>query len=377
MAEVTMIHIALDTTAFREDPSRKSADWRVVERLAKKGKLQLYLSEICRREFITHQQGEYLSALNSTKKSIRKIKSILNDKAAVGDPDPIFNALDSRHDEIGNRFDAWISEHNGTVLQIGDKHGLDVVRRYFDGADPFSQVKSRQDFPDAFAFVAILDLLTSLVPDRLNVVTGDGNLANSLRRQERTSVHKSLADFVESHGLGKLLQRTENLDAFLGFATSSSDSQAIVNAIEELLPGHTVDGLPEEYEATVDSFGEIRDLDVDADRLVDFGEGIFSVPFSATSECLIGYFMPKSDWYGLPPENTPTSIEDWNDHVFRVDEYFDLRIEGTLSFETEPGALDGRIRKMKEWAQVFSVMDVDVEIDELVIADEEAAIARS
>lgn len=372
-----MIHVALDTTALRADPARKSADWRVIEKLAAKGKLQLYISEICRREFVTQQQAKYQAELSNAKKSIRTIKSILKEKDSKGDVSSGIDALGSRLAEIGDVFYKWIRDINCTVIEIADAHGKDVIDRYFDGADPFSQIKSRKDIPDAFVYVAIKDVLASIGNSDLDVVTGDGNLFESLRRLERVKAHKAIADLVATHDLSKLLQRTENLDAFLGFATSSSDNTAIVGALEDLLPGHAVEGLPEDYEATVDSFGEIRELSVDATQLDDYGEGIFAVPFSAASECLVGYFMPKYVWHGLAPEKTPTSVEDWNDHVFRVDEYFDLRIEGTLSIETEPGALDGRIRKMKEWAQVFTMMEVDVEIDRLEIADEEAAHARS
>ena len=88
----------------------------------------------------------------------------------------------------------------------------------------------------------------------------------------------------------------------------------------------------------------------------------------------MSFFIPKWVYHGLG-EDAPSSFEDWNDYVYNVDEYYDLRIAGRVSFETEPDPFDGSIRGMKDWAQIFETLDVEVEIESIEITDEDACTA--
>jgi hypothetical protein len=345
---------------------------KALKRLAEDEKVQIHISDITRREFETNLQSEFDAAIAGTRKSIKKLKDICPGVTECNELQGKVEAIEAHRDEVSDEFENWLAEAKAHVHPVTGEHGLAVVDSYFDGSPPFAQIKSRKNFPDAFVYRAILDLKEKASP--LYVITNDSNLAEYVAKLENVTAISSVDEFVKAPQVSKLIQRTENLAQFVKFATAADGAASrvtITNAIEEQLPGHSVGGFPEDYEAIIDGYGEIRDLELKGDSIDDYGEGIFSIPFTAYSECLVGFCIPKWVYFGMDGKHKPRSIEDWNDHVFRADKEYDLRIEGRISFETEPGALDSTIRKIKDWAQIFQSLDVQVEIDSVEIVDEE------
>lgn len=367
-----MIHVVLDTTVLRNDPLRRSSALKALRRLAMHGKLQIHISDISRREFITSRQLDFDSAIADTQKSIKKLRDIYPSVTECDEMQDTVEEIKSHRGQVSDEFENWLGETKAEVHPAKAEHGLAVLDAYFDGSPPFAQVKSRNDFPDAFIYQAVLALMDKVSP--LHVISNDKNLREHVAKLEGVTAHSSVEEFVKDREISKLVQSTENLEWFTKFVTAA-DGQAsrdtIAEEIEKQLPGHSVAGLPEDYEATIDSFGEIRELDLDVDSVDDYGDGLFSIPFTAFSECLVGFCIPKWVYYGIEEKHKPRSIEDWNDYVFRAEQYFDLKITGRVSFETEPGALDGQIRRMKEWAQILQAVEVEVEIDSIEVADAE------
>ena len=356
-----MIHVFPDTTVFRDDPSRQKAPFKVVERLAELGKLTLHVSDISRREFITQQElhfdeqlGKLNSSLNALHKKIPSAELLAGVKREV-------ESLKKKRNEFSREFDAWLSKLGATVHQVADRHGRTVVDKYFAGSPPFSQIKARKDFPDAFIWEAVADV-ASTVGD-LNVVTGDGRMSSCVGEIGGVTVHKTLHDFVTSASLDKLIRQTENLDMVMAFFASDAKKteEYITPPILERLAQSNDTPFPDESEATIIDVGPFRDLQVSTAAVEDYGDGLFVLPFSVKTECLIQYYMLKADYWGLDPDSAPSSASEVNDHVFEVEDYYDLAVSGTLGFQIEPGALDGRIRRMKEMGQVFAVADVSVE----------------
>lgn len=99
------------------------------------------------------------------------------------------------------------------------------------------------------------------------------------------------------------------------------------------------------------------------------------VEFTAKSECIVEYYLPKFVLYGLEGDNAPSSYEDWNDHVFRVDQYHNLKICGHIVFETNPADFDGNIKKMKEWSEILDATEFSIQINK--VSSEESALLRA
>jgi hypothetical protein len=336
------------------------------------GKLQIHISEISRREFITSRQLDFDSAMADTQKSIKKLRDICPGVPECDELQSAVEEVKSHRDQVSDELENWLGEIKAQVHPVEAEHGLAVLDSYFDGSPPFAQVKSRNDFPDAFIYQAVLTLKDKVSP--LHVISNDKNLREHVAKLEGVTVHSSVDEFVKHSAISKLVQSTENLEWFMKFVTAidgQASRETIVEEIEKQLPGHSVAGLPEDYEATIDPFDEIRELELDVDNVDDYGDGLFSIPFTAFSECLVGFCIPKWVYYGIDEKHKPTSIEDWNDYVFRAEDYFYLKITGRVTFETEPGALDGKIRRITEWAQILQYVEVEVEIDSAQVADTE------
>lgn len=370
-----MIHVFPDTTVFRDDPVRRKAPFKVVERLAELGKLAVHISDVSRREFVTQQEQHFDDQVAQLRVTLKELNKKIPNTDLLGGLSSEIESLETKRGHIEKEFDDWLTYYGVQIHTVSDHHGASVIDKYFTGQPPFSQLKSRKDFPDAFIWEAVADVAKNV--GTLNVITGDAPVSSKIGEIPGIIVHKSLREFVASASLDSLLQQTENLDTILKFfaADAKRTAEYIASPIVDGLAESSHTPFPEEAEATILDVGDLRELEVNTAAVEDYGDGLFVLPFSTKTECLIQFYMLKADYWGLEPEMTPRSATDWNDHVFQVEEYYDLAVSGTLGFQIEPGALDGRIRRMKEIAQVFAVADVSVEeIDSVEFADETMAV---
>ena len=356
-----MIHVFLDTTVFRDDPLRRKAPFKVIERLAELGKVEIHVSDISRREFITQQEHHFDEQIGKLLSAIKDLRTKIPNEQLLAGLQREVATVQAKRETIATEFDGWLSRVNAHVHPIAEHHGASVVEKYFMGLPPFTKVKSRNDYPDAFIWEAVVDVAKEAKAP--NLVTNDGPLSNNIADIPGVTAHKSLHDFVAISSLEDLLKRTENLDKILSFFASDATKTAnyIASPIVDRLTRSNLTPFSDDCEATILSVGPLRDLVVNILDVEDYGEGLFVLPFSGKAECLIQYYMLKADYWGLPPESTPRSAADWNDHVFEIEEYYDLAISGTLGFQIEPEALDGRIRHMKDVAQIFAAANVAVE----------------
>ena len=360
------MHVVVDTTALRSDPLRRSAAWKLLERLGQSGKVQIYLSDITRREFITHREDEFDSAIVEAKRISKKLTNLVPRDQSVGKIQSSIDEIESRREQVGCGFDEWLGEAKLNVLPVDNNHTSKVIDAYFTGDPPFPQKKSRKDFPDAFIYQSVVDLKGTL--DELHVVTNDNNLGSKFGELTGVVVHESVEKFIKHGSVSPLATRMESIDWFLEFATAPAGiatDQSIIDAIETQLPGKSVEGFPEHYGATIQSYGEITNLVVDNAGFEDYGDGVIVLPFSAKCDCIVEYFLPKFILWGLEGKFAPSSYQDWNDHVFCVDQYHNLTIQGRIVFEAEPGDFDGNIKELKEWSEIMEATEFDIQIDEV------------
>jgi len=360
------MHVVVDTTALRSDPLRRSAAWKLLARLSQSDKVQIYLSDITRREFITHREDEFDSATAEVRKASEKLIDLVPWHESMDEIRASIGEIESRRKQVGHSFDAWLDDTKFNVLPVDDNHTSKVIDAYFNGYPPFPHKKSRKDFPDAFIYQSVVDLKGVL--DELHVVTNDNNLGSKLGELTGIVIHESVEKFIKHESVSPLATRMESIAWFLEFATAAdgiATDQSIVGAIETQLPGKSVEGFPEHYEATVQSYGEITNLVVDKAGFEDYGDGVIVLAFSTKCECIVEYFLPKFVLWGLEVEFAPSSYQDWNDHVFHVDQYHNLVIQGRIVFEAEPGDFDGNIKKLKEWSEIIEATEFDVQIAQI------------
>lgn len=364
-----MIHIAFDTTAFHQDPLRKSPDWSLVGRLEQHGKLSLYIPEMVCREFTTSRQAQLRSTVSQIKKSLAELQRLLGSSIESDTLRAQIASFESRAEAVESDFQAWLGSMNFKILPIENHHGIAAINAYFSGTTPFSEVKSRKDFPDAFVYQAVIGLAQKLSPEPINFVTNDKHLGKSMGQIDSIAVSDRLAQVTERLQLSQVLDRTNGIKSFPIFANSeqfASTRELITEAIENQLAGEGVSGMAEESEATIEMYGPVEDLVLDLENLSDFGEGIIVIPFAANSDCVVGYFIQKSEYF---EREISGSFEDWNDHVFRVEEEMQLAITGRISLEIKESEFNEDMDP-KHWCSLLDGVDVSVDVDEIEVYDE-------
>jgi len=356
-----MINVFLDTTVFREDPLRRKAAFKTIERLAHLGKVIIRVSDVSRREFITQQELHFDEQVDKVQTALNHLKrKILNEQFLEALQCEVAS-MKTKRDIIATEFDGWLSRSTAQVHSVADDHGASVLDKYFMGLPPFTKIKSRNDFPDAFIWEAIVDVAKTT--GTLIIISNDGALSANLAGIEGVTMHKSLHEFVTSSSVLLLIQRTENMDKVMSFlaAEAKNNAERIALPIVESLMHSNHTPFPEDSEATILDVGPLRELQLSTAEVEDYGDGLFVLPFSAKTECRIQYYMLKAEYWGLDRESTPSSATDWNDHVFEVEDDFDLAISGTLGFQVESEALDGTLQPSNDKPPTFTVTDVAVE----------------
>ena len=82
--------------------------------------------------------------------------------------------------------------------------------RTFWGEDPFSQPKSRKDFPDAFIYASARDILEEY--SKLHAIVGDSNLRKSLGRLRGVSTYSTLEEFLQKDAIQEFLRDLDEID---------------------------------------------------------------------------------------------------------------------------------------------------------------------
>jgi hypothetical protein len=78
------------------------------------------------------------------------------------------------------------------------------VAAYFKGASPFTGIKARKDFPDAFVYEAVADLSVPQAARHLAAVTADEYLRKQLSWLPGVTCFQTLTEFVESNQVREL-----------------------------------------------------------------------------------------------------------------------------------------------------------------------------
>jgi hypothetical protein len=345
-----MLHVVLDTTAYRADPKRHTAAFRALARLASAQELTLHIPEIVRREFISQQREQYARHVQVLLTELRGFAKRLL-------PDPVARFLEKSKGDLEvvdselsifaeQEFHDWAAKLSAVHHPIPDSHGIRVVDAYFRGEPPFREPRRREDFPDAFAWQAILDIAESHAP--LYVVSSDKGVGDACQKVTGVEAFTSLDKFVASDAFQTALHghfASTNLNALLELLPTQTDfiSSAIEEPLARDLSGRTVssDQIPDDNSsAIIDMVGSPTDLDLRVTDAVDHGQGLFVVPFFLRVECLLSYALFKGDLYGLPDGKRETiGLSELNEHYYDAEEYYELDVEGSVSFEVDADAL--------------------------------------
>ena len=335
-------HLLLDTSIYRKNPSRTDLPFQALERLCKHNKVQLHIPYIVEREFQTYLIEPYVKSLNT---SISELNALIRRGLSEGTIDQMKRIRDEISEtkltilsDVENAFTAWANSIGAQRHSITESSTIAALESYFKGTAPLKSPKTRNDIPDAFIFQTIYQLSSN--GHSLIVIVQDGNLFEASQKLPSVRAFKSLSDFIESSEIqNEILELNvvRNLPIIRDTLKFLDEKSKIISKIIESEGGNSLEykkicshSIPDDnHEATITSYGDLIDVDLDFDEISYFGSGEFGIPFSGSASVTITYYLYKWDYYNVIEETERSiSISDHNDHYFEVEEDVEVTVYG-------------------------------------------------
>lgn len=349
-----MIHVVLDTNIYRNNPKRDNLHFKAIEKLSKAGSLCLHIPYVVLREFQTQQRETYSQDLKNAVTGLSGLSKKLLDK-------DILDKLSAMNDELENESENILSNAESQITNWANNIGAKLhqlcldqaslaLEAYFQGNPPLKSVKNREDIPDSFIVQSIYKLNSET--NGIHVVANDKKVRGAFSQEETITTYESLADFIGTDLIQNELKEVDLIDnigqivtAIKEFESKSSEIKHFLSSnIGESIIWKTFSNLSipdDNHEATVISYGEAEDTELDFLEIGYYGNSQFGIPFRLKITVLACYYIFKSDYYCMDPENENVpSVTDHNDHYFQAQQEFELCVSGLVSVTVDKNNID-------------------------------------
>lgn len=207
-----MINVLLDTNILHNE-GLFSHNMQILGRLASERKIEIYLPELVKREFISRRASEALSKLQSVHTGLNEVLKRIDRKNLVHiNIGALQTSLNTAGTEIENAimkdFEDWQNSHKVNLLPLDSAATHTVFDEYFSGTGVFRKPKHRDDIPDAFINTSIQSLLKEKL--ELNVVIKDGAFRQHLAKTSGVLLFEDLDSFLNTP---KIIECINQLDA--------------------------------------------------------------------------------------------------------------------------------------------------------------------
>lgn len=374
-----MIHVVIDTSIYRQDASREKASFITFSNLCKSDVIKLHLPAVVKDEFIT-QIPEFTEPLSEAISKIRSFSSKKSEdetKHKLKGVEKDINEIKTNYEKtMEAKFNNWILENKAELHSIKPHHGESVLKSYFMGHPPFKKVKNRDDFPDAFIWQNLLDLVQKY--GQIHFVVADNRLCDACNNNSKIKVYKLLDQLIESEQLKDAIIDTFAEKYFIDIIAFLSANPNLItdslqkNIAEELAYKEIHDErIPDDNnEGIITMVDEGEDFEYRFDQTTYYGSGILVIPFSFTTECLVEYHIFKADYYSISEKRLESiSVSEYdNKHYFEAEEYMPLLVIGTISVKFP--SVYGGIEK-EDVSQLLKNAEIRIDkIDNIVVAEQ-------
>lgn len=333
------VQVFLDTNVFSRDPGRKSSSFSALEKLSRRGYVQIHVSTVAVREFVSQDEEHFSKTLGALHHQIKELRK-REVSAVEGTIGKLERALGNLKGKLQNHADAsmkaWLSRVGAQVYSVHSKHTRRALGNYFSGGAPFKSKKNRADIPDAFIFECLKDIA---IQDAIHVVSSDKEFAACAARIAGATVHAALDDLVGSAQIQTLLRNAnteQNLDQLREMLPAIREhfDAAIKGLLVDSLAHETFEDrqIPSDDEtATITGVDDAESIEYNAKDAIYYGDGSIGLPFEATVGVLADYAIFKSDWDSLPfRRQTHVSVRERNERYYGVEESLTLAVGGLL-----------------------------------------------
>lgn len=328
--------VVLDTNILDRDPFFKNTDMQKLINLAKKGIIELIIPDVVWEEYKTKINDEYSKSFSEYEK---KLKSTYDKTVCNSEKKILEKGLESLQESKKQLFAAFEERLNdfidNTNLQIIQNNGdeKEMFKMYFSGTAPFKGIKSRDDIPDCFIFLAIKKI------DNPYVICNDRRLKAALD-SINIKTFNTIDDFLEDKKAELIKTEKEQLINSIYDYINENELQItriMSPLLEDELEYKVIYDemiMDDNNEGTIDGRPTISDIQLDKATLKYSGNDFFSIDFQCNFDSLIEYYIFKSDFFCLDEEEIAGIwTEDWNDHYFLAEEEMNINCRGTVSIK--------------------------------------------
>jgi hypothetical protein len=343
-----MLEVIIDTSIYRNNPSRDKAGFNAIVRLAKSGKLHLHIPYIVQKEFLLQEidiHEKNIQAINSA--IIQLQRRVPSDSALSKKIDKIKESFLKIQDDYlafpESDFVNWINKVQGVVHPVSESHGAQVMDDYFEGKPPFKSKKNRDDIPDSFIWQVISDLANH--HERLYAVIHDEQLRDTCNSKPNIVTFKSLDEFIQSDVCRSILEEENvvgNIERLFRY----------IPVVFDLRQDEIRDQLTESVENTrihdeilipnsshhakiivVDDFQEDIEIE-DVSVAQYYGDGVVVVLFNARAKITVEYELSPAEYIHLDVKRRTEQIS-YSEQDEMAEESFALKMAGKISIKVD------------------------------------------
>jgi len=382
-----MLHVVIDTSIFRNDPSRKQVAFKAIERLAKHKRLTLHIPYYVAQEFISQQVDEFNGYLQQITDGINGFERKRLSEEATYQTNKLSEEFKLYADYIRHlatsEFHEWMSEVDAQLHAISDSHGRRVAEDYFAGVPPFKSKKNRKDIPDAFIWHTILDLCQEY--DEIHFISGDNAFFEACAAVNNVRYYKSIKDFLSSDACRAMMPEVNAREYIKSFGYNHLNN---TNVLLQNIFNHQIgsfilhskvksSGIPSvDGEATIRSLSEANNIIILAEEIQYYGEGLFIIPFLTFIGTTLTYLIQRGDYFSLSRHRTRHAlVHNTEGSIFEVEENFTIQVNGTFVVALGKESVEEHDLSEDQIAILFNAQNTNLDIInsvQVMMTDEDA-----
>ncbi|WP_204355596.1 PIN domain-containing protein, partial [Marinomonas arctica] len=222
--------VILDTNIFHNARTDTSG-MQMLLRLVKSGCLQLVISEVVAREYITKRISESEISKDKILSESKKLKNtkVFGNEYHVSNLD---RSISEAIQKIETEFYEWASQDGIEIYKIKNTLIEEIFDDYFIGKGAFKKSKSRDDFPDA----VILDCIKRVSLDfKTSVITKDQHLVICCNDLDGVKTFNSLDSLFEEVDIGQAIIQLDSQDGRINGILNMLESSSVSVEVEEYI----------------------------------------------------------------------------------------------------------------------------------------------
>ncbi|HDZ3764040.1 TPA: hypothetical protein RSW74_003472, partial [Vibrio cholerae] len=171
---------------------------------------------------------------------------------------------------------------------------------------------------------------------------------NAFSDNDKVDCYEQLSDFIKTLPVQDKLKDIDliaDLPAIFKAINEFEENEAelqsrISRAIGDYIIGSVITDstIPDDNnEATISSFGEVEDIELELDNLLYYGSGSVGIPFQLEIDVYAYFYIFKADYYAM---GYRLSVSDHNDHYFEAEDEFRVTVRGIATVKFDRDNLD-------------------------------------